>query len=140
MSKATNEIVVTDNMSGNDTLLIVKGSKTQRITANNFLNTFGIGSAEIQERKSRKVTSSGDITSDDQIILADSSSASFNLSLPPANTVENRTYTIKEITVSTFTINIIPDGADLIDNDAALSIGGTPNLVVVDLYSDGSNW
>ncbi|MGK5091237.1 tail fiber domain-containing protein, partial [Deltaproteobacteria bacterium TL4] len=85
------------------------------------------------------VTSPYTLTSDDGIILADTSGGDVTLNLPTASGIGGRTYSVKLTTAGLGkTLTIDPSGTETIDGSATetLLVAGD----VLNIVSDGTNW
>jgi hypothetical protein len=84
-------------------------------------------------------TSAYTISSSDSIVVCDTSSGSFNVTLPDATTVQiGRNYKIKHIDTTANEVFIIPNGSQTIDGAPYITVSMANALLAV--ASDGSNW
>jgi len=84
------------------------------------------------------VTKTADYTAtiDDEYIIADATSNTVTITLPDANGIDGRVYTVKCID-DTYAVTIQGTGGDTIDGDATITLG---QYDAIKLISNGLNW
>ena len=76
------------------------------------------------------------VTSADTVVLADTSSGNFALTLPAASSVSNKVFRLKNIGANTLTINTT--GSENIDGDTSVQL--STQYSIIDIISNGSNY
>lgn len=103
-------------------------------TVTKLFDTSGLGDVETVVSK----TSAYTILATDSVILADSNSAAFTLTLPTAVGITGKTYTIKKTDSSANKVTIDGNGSEEIDGQTTIELLAENDFIRV--VSDGTGW
>ena len=129
----TNQIVIGYNAIGN-------GSNTTVIGNSSITNAEIKGNLKSNGQTLSVVTKTSAYTAliSDQIIVANASTAAFNVTLPTAAGVAGQVYTIKRINSGSNNVTVGTTSSQTIDGSTTYVLSAQYNFVQV--VSDGANW
>jgi len=78
------------------------------------------------------------ITATDYVVLCDTSSATFTISLPAASGFTGRIFYVKKTDTSTNSVSIDPNGTETLDDRSFFNL--RRRFAAVAFISDGTNW
>jgi len=155
--KRESQLTVEAEMAVADRLRIVKDDASRSILLSKmldssktylesigFLTTSTIGTVVINQRHVELKTSDYIYTLDDGVILGDTTSGAFNLTLPKQSTVFDagddlgQIFTAKLINGAN-DLTLLPEGTSLIDGSVSFVMTGG-SLTFVTVIPDGTNW
>jgi len=95
-------------------------------------------SGDVHETTST-VTAGTTTAGTDTVILANAVSGNVIINLPQASTTADKTYIIKKIDASVYTVTVHPYAADMIDSSTADVVIAYPNTAM-QIVSNGTSW
>lgn len=126
--------IIYGGASGTGTRL-AKGSDGTVLTLAAGLPSWGLVPDLVEVRT---VTSAGSVTTDDDIVLADSTGGTFQLDLPAAASAAGKQLTITKIDANFTVITIDANSSETINGAANTTLNS--QYESVQIVSDGSNW